>query len=96
MSACPVGVPKTYSLYQNYPNPFNPTTRIRYALPTVSNVTLTVYNTLGQVVLTVKRGLEPAGYHEVNVDGNNMASGVYFYRLRAGSFVEVRKLLLLK
>ena len=92
----PGGIPKTYALYQNYPNPFNPTTRIRYALPMASNVTLTVYNTLGQVVLTVKRGLEPPGYHEVNVDGNNMASGVYFYRLQAGSFAEVRKLLLLK
>ena len=90
------GIPKTYALYQNYPNPFNPTTRIRYALPMASNVTLTVYNTLGQVVLTVKRGLEPPGYHEVSVDGNNMASGVYFYRLQAGSFAEVRKLLLLK
>ena len=89
-------LPKDYGLEQNYPNPFNPTTTIRYALPQRSHVTLTVFNMLGQVVATLVHEEVEAGSHEVMFDGTGLASGVYFYRLRAGVFVQSRKLLLLK
>jgi len=90
------GLPAEFSLSQNYPNPFNPTTTIRYALPQRSQVTLTVFNTLGQPVSTLVSGTEEAGSYEVKFNGSNLASGVYFYRIQAGGFVQTRKLLLLK
>jgi len=85
-----------YRLDQNYPNPFNPTTTIRYGLPQRSSLTLSVFNTLGQKVASLVNETQNAGYHEVKFDGSNHASGVYFYRLMAGSFVQTRKLLLRK
>jgi hypothetical protein len=85
-----------FSLAQNYPNPFNPSTTIRYGLPHRSIVSLVVYNILGQKVSSLVQEAQDAGYHEVRFDGNNLASGVYFYRLQAGSFVQTRKLLLLR
>jgi len=75
-----------------YPSQFNPTTTIHYALPQSSLVTLSVYNALGQLVSTLVDAEEQPGYHEVKFDGSNLASGVYFYRLSAGSFVAARKL----
>ena len=89
-------LPESYSLSQNYPNPFNPSTTIQYALPSRSHVTLTVFNTLGQIVRELVNGEMEAGYHEVEFDGSNLASGVYLYRLQAGSFVQTRKLILLR
>jgi hypothetical protein len=83
-------------LRQNYPNPFNPSTTIRYGLPHRSTVQLTVFNTLGQQVATLVQGEQEAGYHEVRFDASGLSSGVYFYRLSAGTYVETRKLLLLK
>jgi hypothetical protein len=90
------GIPATFELAQNYPNPFNPTTQIRYGLPHTSFVTLTVYNTLGQLVAQVVNEQQQAGYHDVVFRGDGMSSGVYFYRLHAGDFVGSKKLLLLK
>ena len=84
------------TLQQNYPNPFNPTTTIHYALPHASFVKLTVYNTLGQQVAQLLNEQQQAGYHEVVFRGDGLASGVYFYRLDAGSYTNVKKLLLLK
>ena len=89
-------VVKNFELGQNYPNPFNPSTVIRYALPSQARANLTVFNSLGQVVKELVNENEEAGYHEVRFDGTGLASGVYFYRLQAGSFVETKKLTLLK
>jgi hypothetical protein len=89
-------IPKNYSLYQNYPNPFNANTIVPFALPTASKINLTVYNIMGRKVLTVADGWYDAGTHRVLFDASRLASGVYFYQLKAGDFVNVRKLVLLK
>ena len=88
--------PSRPELLGNYPNPFNPSTTIRYDLPARSHVTLSVFNTLGQEVAALQNGDQEAGYHSVRFDGTGLASGVYFYRLQAGTYVETRKLLLMK
>ena len=89
-------MPKEFVLGQNFPNPFNPSTTIRYGLPNSSHVTLTVFNTLGQQVAILQNGEQEAGYHEVKFEGSGLSSGVYFYRIEAGSFVQTRKLLLIR
>jgi len=83
-------------LHQNYPNPFNPTTTIRYDLPKPTLVRLSVYDILGrEVAVLVNRGIN-AGAYEVKFDAMGLASGMYFYRLTAGSFVQTRKMLVVK
>ncbi len=89
-------VPRYFILDQNYPNPFNPSTTIRYGLPHKTTVQLSVYNILGQSVSTLVNGEQEAGYHEVQFDGSKLASGVYLYRMQAGTYVEMRKLLLVR
>ncbi len=84
-----------FRLEQNYPNPFNPSTTIRYALPWQSYITLSIFNTLGQQVAELVRGELEAGSHEAKFDAAGLPSGVYFYRLRAGDFVQTKKLILL-
>jgi flagellar hook assembly protein FlgD len=89
--------PTTYSLSQNYPNPFNPTTTINFALPKESNVTLKVYNMIGQEVMTlISNERMNSGYHSVKVDGSKLTSGVYIYKLTAGDFVATKKMVLMK
>jgi hypothetical protein len=90
------GMPSSYALEQNYPNPFNPSTTIRYAVPRESAVLLVVFNTLGQQVALLQKGVQEAGYHEVNFDGKYLSSGLYFYRLVTGDFVQTRKLVIMK
>jgi hypothetical protein len=90
------GLPGTFELYQNYPNPFNPGTIIQYNLPHSSQVSLKVYNLLGQEVRTLVNESKPAGAYTVHFNGDGIASGVYFYRLRAGSYVQTKKFLLLR
>lgn len=96
------GLPQSFDLQQNYPNPFNPATAISYQLAAASNVEITIYNTLGQKVRTlVNEARKPAGYYRAEWDGRNdagaaAASGVYLYRLHAGGFIKVRKMLLIR
>lgn len=89
-------LPAVTALDQNRPNPFNPTTTIAYALPRAERVTLTVYDLSGREVARLIDGVRPAGHHEVRWHASNLATGTYFYRLRAGSEVIERKLTLLK
>jgi hypothetical protein len=90
-------LPEAFSLAQNYPNPFNPTTTINFSLGKASNVTLTVYNILGQKVATLLNSQHmDVGAYAVQFDARNLASGVYFYRLQAGDFRSDKKMLLLK
>jgi photosystem II stability/assembly factor-like uncharacterized protein len=89
-------IPTGYALEQNYPNPFNPATTIRFSLPRSGHVTLRIYDILGSLVETVLSGDLNAGSHSVRWDAGTRASGVYFYRLDAGTFVETKKLLLLR
>jgi hypothetical protein len=85
-----------FYLAQNYPNPFNPITIINYQLPITSDVELSVYNPLGQKVTTLVSEKQIAGYHQVEWDASGLASGIYYYRLHAGDFVQVRKMVLLR
>ena len=88
--------PQTFELGQNYPNPFNPTTVISYQLPANTLVTLKVYDVLGRLVKTLVQERQTAGVHSVTFNASSLSSGVYFYRLSAGSFVQTMKLMLLK
>jgi photosystem II stability/assembly factor-like uncharacterized protein len=89
-------MPRAFILDQNYPNPFNPSTNIHYGLPNRSHVTLTVFNNLGQQVAILQNGEQEAGYHDVKFDASGLSSGVYFYRMQAGSYVESKKVLLVR
>jgi len=88
--------PNIFSLEQNFPNPFNPNTVISYSLPSASNVKLVVYNTLGQNVKVLENGYKNAGGYSVHFDASDLPSGIYFYRLEAGQFTQVKKMMLLK
>ncbi|NOY87949.1 MAG: S8 family serine peptidase [FCB group bacterium] len=94
-------LPDQYTLFQNYPNPFNPTTTISFSLPQASDVELSVYNLLGQRVKTIYSGKLPSGIHHfdwdaTNENGSQVATGVYFYRLSTNSFVQTKKMMLLR
>ncbi|MBK9097158.1 MAG: right-handed parallel beta-helix repeat-containing protein [bacterium] len=89
-------VPTKVSLEANYPNPFNPTTTIRYSIPQNNIVTLTVYDILGSEVATLVNEEQSAGSYEVSFNASHLSSGIYVYRLRSGSFVETKKMVLLK
>ena len=89
-------LPETYALHQNYPNPFNPETTIHYELPEAEQVTLRIFDTLGRVVAVLVDGPRAAGRYDVTFDASGLPSGVYLYQIRAGTFVESRRLVLLK
>ncbi len=88
--------PGTFELSQNYPNPFNPTTNIRYTIPQQTTVRLRVFNLLGQQLVELVNEVKPAGTHVVGFDASRLSTGVYFYRIEAGSFTDVKKMVLLK
>ncbi len=91
-----VSLPGDYALYQNYPNPFNPSTVISYKLAALSDVTLKVYDVLGRAFKTLVHERQDAGEHSVTFNAANLPSGVYFYRLQAGTFAETKKLIVLR
>ena len=96
VNSAAVDSPKGFYLLQNYPNPFNPSTTMRYGLPIRTQVSLTVFNTLGQQVSILHDGEQEAGYHEVKFDASNLPSGLYFYRIQAGRYTETKTLLLVR
>ncbi len=89
-------IPKEFALSNNYPNPFNPSTTIKFALPQEQYVIIEVYNSTGQKVETLVNRKFSAGYHEVNWNAVNKATGIYFYRIQAGRFQDLKKMILLK
>jgi len=97
-------VVKTFALEQNYPNPFNPATKIRFSIPSVGthsyaspqNVLLKVYDVLGKEVVTLVNEQREPGVYEVQFDAGGLPSGIYFYKIQAGSFVQTKKMILLK
>ncbi len=89
-------VPEKYSLNQNYPNPFNPSTTLRYSIPVSGNVNLAVYDELGREVQTLVNAKQFAGTYEIQCDGTSYASGIYYYKLQSGNFVETKKMTMVK
>jgi hypothetical protein len=90
------GIPNDYCLYQNYPNPFNPSTKIKFALPKTEKVRIEVCNIIGQKIKTLLNKSMPTGYHEVEFKGENLPSGIYLYRIEAGEFQDVKKMILIR
>jgi len=89
-------IPSNFILYQNYPNPFNPSTYISFDLPRNVKVKVSVYDVLGRLVKVLVDGEMPAGKHRIEFRGDGLPSGVYFYRLEAGDFMDVKKMMLIK
>ncbi len=89
-------IAESYKLNQNYPNPFNPATTISYSIPKESNVSLIVYDIMGKQVAELVNGKQAVGSYTVQFDAAKFASGTYFYKLTAGEFISVKKMVLLK
>lgn len=91
-----VHLPKSFKLYQNFPNPFNPSTSIRFDVPTFSKVKISVFDIHGQEIVELLNEYKSPGQYEILLDGLNIPSGVYFYRMSAGNFIQTKKMILLK
>ncbi len=89
-------LPRVHELSQNHPNPFNPVTTISYAVPSASHVILRLYDIRGRETARLVDEMHEPGYYSLELNGSAMSSGVYFYRMRAGDYLETRKLVLLK
>ena len=85
-----------FNLLQNYPNPFNPTTKIEYQIPEIGSVTMKIYDVLGRVIATLVNEEKSAGNYEVEFNGTGLASGIYFYQLKAGNYVKTKKMILIR
>jgi hypothetical protein len=92
----PNEIPNEFSLSQNYPNPFNPTTNLGFGISKLEFVSLKVYDISGKEVMTLVNEMKSPGRYQVAFDGSNLASGVYFYKITAGSFSAVKRMLLIK
>ena len=90
------GFVTSFSLEQNYPNPFNPLTKIKYQIPQLNNVSIKIYDILGKVVANLVNEEKPSGEYEVEFDGRDLPSGIYFYQLKTGSYIQTKKMVLLK
>jgi hypothetical protein len=90
------GTPKNYELMQNYPNPFNPETRIRYSITSAVNVKITVYDVLGNAVKSLLNEKQNAGTYEAVFDASQFSSGVYFYKIEAGTFTDTKRMILIR
>ncbi len=88
--------PNKFFVEQNYPNPFNPTTNIAFGIPEASDVTIKIYNAVGQEITTLFSGYKPAGTYELTFDGSNLTSGIYFYKIEAGNSTDIKRLMLVK
>ncbi len=95
-STVEIATPEVFDLAQNYPNPFNPATRIDYSIAKVSNVELVIFNGIGEEIAKVVNEVQQPGSYTVNFDASNLSSGVYFYKLAAGDFISIKKMILLK
>lgn len=89
-------MPAQFTLHHNYPNPFNPTTQIKYEVPRASDVSIKVFDVTGRLIQTLVNSRQPAGSHTVSFDAKQLSSGVYFYRLEAGTFTDVKRMMLIK
>jgi len=89
-------LPEVFRISQNYPNPFNAQTIIQYSLPVTSDVTINIYDLLGHKVETLVKAKQQAGYHHAIWQSDGFPSGVYFYNIQAGDYVEIKKMMLLK
>ena len=90
------GLPKNFFLFQNYPNPFNPSTTFKYKIPSVSFVSLKIFDVLGNEIMTLVNEERPAGSYEVEFSASSLTSGIYLYQLRAGEFISTKKMIMLK
>ena len=89
-------LPSSIKIYQNYPNPFNPVTKIKYEIPQSANASLKVYDVLGNEIVTLVNEEKPAGSYQIEFDGVGLPSGIYFYRLKSNSYINTKKMVLLK
>jgi hypothetical protein len=89
-------IPSQFELSQNYPNPFNPSTTISFSLPQETQLKITIYNMLGELVDTLVDGTYQAGYHKINFDASNLSSGAYIYRIESNKFTQIKKMMLLR
>ncbi|MEP7146349.1 MAG: choice-of-anchor J domain-containing protein, partial [bacterium] len=94
----PIGsnIPTEFALKQNYPNPFNPTTKINFDLAKSTNVKITIFNSLGQIVMNIFDGYKPAGFYQAEFNGSTLSSGTYYYKLETEFFTETKKMQLIK
>lgn len=90
------GIPKIFFLRQNYPNPFNPTTKVIYGLPKSSYIRIDLFNSIGEIVEVLIDANKSAGYHTLDINGNNLSSGIYFMRIKAADFIDTKKIMLIK
>jgi hypothetical protein len=89
-------VPTKFILHQNYPNPFNPSTKIIYSVPKISKVVIKIFDVLGNEIETLVNEDKPAGEYEIEFVGDGSTSGIYFYQIKAGEFIQTRKMILIK